>query len=34
MDTDIIVARILHFVFGVFWAGTAFFMAVILEPRL
>ena len=34
METDIIAARILHFVFGVFWAGTAFFMAVILEPRL
>lgn len=34
MEADIIVARILHFVFGVFWAGTAMFMAVILEPRL
>ena len=34
MDADIILARILHFAFGVFWAGTAFFMAVILEPRL
>jgi hypothetical protein len=34
MEADIITARILHFVFGVFWAGTAFFMAVILEPRL
>ncbi|MDA0988292.1 MAG: hypothetical protein O2783_04025 [Chloroflexi bacterium] len=34
MEADIIVARILNFVFGVLWAGTAMFLAVILEPRL
>ncbi len=28
------VLRLLHIVFGVFWAGSAFFMAVLLEPRL
>lgn len=34
MATELIIARLFHFIFGVFWAGTAIFMAVILEPRL
>jgi hypothetical protein len=28
------ILRILHIVFGVFWAGSAIFLAAILEPRL
>ena len=34
MEAEFVVARLLHIVFGVFWAGSAMFMAVILEPRL
>jgi hypothetical protein len=34
METEFVVARLLHIVFGGFWAGSAMFMAVILEPRL
>jgi hypothetical protein len=34
METEFVVLRLLHIVFGVFWAGSAMFMAVILEPRL
>ena len=34
MDALIIVMRILHIVFSVFWVGTAFFMVVILAPKL
>ena len=28
-----IVLRLVHIVFGVFWAGSAMFLAFILEPR-
>ncbi len=31
---ELITLRILHIVFGVFWAGSAMFFAVILQPRL
>ncbi len=34
METEFVVARLLRIVFGGFWAGSAMFMAVILEPRL
>ena len=34
MDALIIVMRILHIVFSVFWVGTAFFMVAILTPQL
>ena len=34
MDALIVVMRILHIVFGVFWVGTVFFMVFILTPRL
>ncbi len=34
METEFVVARLLHIVFGVFWAGSAIFMALLLEPRL
>ena len=33
MNEDVIL-RILHIVFGVFWAGSAIFLATMLEPRL
>ena len=31
---ELITMRILHIVFGVFWAGSAIFFAAILQPRL
>ena len=34
MNTEFVVLRLIHIVFGVFWAGTAIFLATILEPRL
>ena len=34
MDLEIVILRILHIGFGVFWVGSALFLAVILEPRL
>ncbi len=34
MTSLILVLRILHIVFGVFWAGTIIFSTLILEPRL
>lgn len=29
-----VVLRLLHIVFGVFWAGSTFFLTLVLEPRL
>jgi uncharacterized membrane protein len=34
MDNLTIILRVLHIVFGTFWAGTTFFSVLILEPRL
>ena len=34
MNVELIILRLLHIVFGVFWAGSAIFFAVILQPRL
>ena len=34
MDILAVVLRLLHIIFGIFWAGTAFFNVLILEPRL
>ncbi len=34
MNEEFAILRILHIVFGVFWAGSAIFLATILEPRL
>lgn len=34
MDVEFVILRNLHIVFGVFWTGTAVFLATILEPRL
>jgi uncharacterized membrane protein len=34
MNVEFVVLRLIHIVFGVFWAGSALFMAIILEPRL
>ena len=34
VDVLMIALRIIHVVAGVFWAGSAFFMVMILEPRL
>lgn len=34
MNTEFVVLRLIHILFGVFWAGTAIFLATILEPRL
>ena len=31
---EILLLRVLHIVFGVFWAGSAIFFAAILQPRL
>ena len=33
-DAELITLRILHIVFGVFWAGSALFFAGVLQPRL
>ena len=34
MDVELVILRILHIGFGVFWVGSALFMSLILEPRL
>ena len=34
MDVEMVVLRLLHIVFGVFWMGTMLFLVLILEPRL
>ena len=34
MNEEFVILRILHIDFGVFWAGSAIFLATILEPRL
>ena len=34
MNIEMVVLRLLHIVFGVFWAGSAVFFAFVLEPRL
>ena len=34
MNVEMVVLRLLHIVFGVFWVGSALFLAAILEPRL
>ena len=34
MNEEFVILRILHIVSGVFWAGSAIFLATILEPRL
>ena len=34
MNEEFIILRILHIIFGVFWAGSSIFVATILEPRL
>lgn len=34
MNYEIFGLRLLHIVFGVFWAGSAMFFALILQPRL
>ena len=34
MNYEMIILRLLHIVFGVFWAGSAIFFALILQPKL
>ncbi len=34
MDIEILVLRILHILFGVFWVGAAVYLALVLEPKL
>ena len=34
MNVEFVVLRLLHIVFGVFWVGSAVFLAAVLEPRL
>jgi uncharacterized membrane protein len=34
MNSELVVLRILHVVSGVFWAGAAVYLAVVLEPKL
>lgn len=34
MNYEVILLRLLHIIFGVFWAGSAIFIAFILQPRL
>ena len=34
MNYEFVILRLLHIVFGVFWAGSAIFFAFILQPRL
>lgn len=34
MDLLLVTLRVLHFVFGVFWVGTVFFLTLIFQPRL
>ena len=34
MNVEMVVLRLLHIVFGVFWAGSAVFLVFIIDPRL
>ena len=34
MNYEILILRLLHIVFGVFWAGSVIFFALIVQPRL
>ena len=34
MDIEMVVMRVLHILAGVIWAGSAIFLAVVLDPRL
>ena len=34
MNEEMIVVRILHILFGVFWVGAAVYLAFVLEPKL
>ncbi len=34
MDAEMIVMRVVHILAGVVWAGSAIFLAVVLDPRL
>ncbi len=34
MNYEIFILRLVHIVFGVFWAGSAIYFALILQPRL
>ena len=34
MNTELVVLRILHILSGVFWAGAAIYLALVLEPKL
>lgn len=34
MNTELIILRILHILSGVFWAGAAVYLALVLEPKL
>ena len=34
MDMEMVVMRVLHILAGVIWAGSAIFLAVVLDPRL
>jgi uncharacterized membrane protein len=34
MNTELVVLRILHILAGVFWAGAAVYLALVLEPKL
>jgi uncharacterized membrane protein len=34
MDLEIVVARLIHIVFGVFWVGSAVFLVFVVEPRV
>jgi uncharacterized membrane protein len=34
MNTELVVLRILHIISGVFWAGAAVYLTVVLEPKL
>ncbi len=34
MNTELVVLRIVHIVAGVFWVGTAVYLALVLEPKL
>ena len=34
MDAELVVMRVVHILAGVIWAGSAIFLAVVLDPRL
>ena len=34
MDMEMVVMRVLHILAGVIWAGSAIFLAIVLDPRL